>query len=150
MTCHDKRISFSPSLGFSVREATLNDVDNLTRLWFESFNRSHSFWEAVTPDSPETVKWFHDLWTLGINAGTGILKTFVVEDLSQRKRPVAFARWNVPQADGEQNIPLPPYPREWDAEITDALWEGMARNRRAVMGERRHWSKSARRRFLFP
>ncbi|ORY60061.1 acyl-CoA N-acyltransferase [Pseudomassariella vexata] len=128
----------SPS-GFHVRDATLTDVEDLTRLWYSSFNTSHRFWDVMTPDDPVTHQWWNDVWTIGVKAGANILKTFVVEDLSQENKLVAFARWNLPQADGTQDIPLPAYPSHWDADLTEALWGGMPRNRAAVMGQQPHW-----------
>ncbi|KAJ2975674.1 hypothetical protein NUW58_g8290 [Xylaria curta] len=67
------------------------------------------------------------------------MKTFVVEDLSKGNKLVAFHRSHVPQADGNQDIPMPPVPDSWDPEITDALWGGMARSRERVMGKKPHW-----------
>lgn len=127
--------------GFNIREANLTDVSELTQLWYDSFNKSHQFWNVVTPDDPVTRKWWNDTWTLGIKTGSRLFKTFVVEDLSQDRKLVAFARWNVPQENGEQDIPLPPYPTEWNAELTEAFWGGMPKNRRDVMGRKSHWSE---------
>jgi hypothetical protein len=132
-----------PPSGFIVREATPSDVEDLTRLWYSSFNPSfnpsHKFWDEITAEDQETRQWFNDAWMMGIEAGSKVLRTHVVEDLCQERRIVAVARWNVPQQDGEQNIPLPSYPPEWDAELTSALWDGMPRNRAIVMGKRSHW-----------
>ncbi|RYP88857.1 hypothetical protein DL769_000223 [Monosporascus sp. CRB-8-3] len=128
----------SPS-GFAVRGASLDDVEDLTRLWYSAFNTSHKFWEVMTPADAITRQWWDDVWTMGIKTGPAHLKTFVVEDLSRGGRLVAFSRWNVPQADGSQNIPLPDYPPEWDPELTEALWGGMPKNRADVMGQRPHW-----------
>ncbi|KAJ6260178.1 acyl-CoA N-acyltransferase [Drechslerella dactyloides] len=132
-------IQHNPPVGFAVREATYNDVDELTRLWFTSFNSSHDFWKAMTPEDPKTHQWLNDLWALGIKSGPSVLRTFVVEDVSNKKL-AAFARWNPPQADGKQDIPIPAYPSHWDSELIDALWEGMPRNRAEVMGSKPHWS----------
>lgn len=125
--------------GFAVREASLDDVEFLTRLWYSAFNTSHKFWEVMTPDDAITRQWWNDVWTMGMKAGHAVLKTFVVEDLSRGGRLVAFSRWNVPQIDGSQNIPLPDYPPEWDPELTEALWGGMPKNRADIMGRRPHW-----------
>ncbi|CAJ2511991.1 Uu.00g076160.m01.CDS01 [Anthostomella pinea] len=128
-----------PPPGFRVRDAILDDVPDLTRLWYASFNSSHAFWAVMTPDDPATRQWWNEAWTMGIQAGPAVLRTFVVEDLAQDGLIVAFARWNVPQEGGKQDIPLPEFPREWDLELTEALWGGMPRNRAAVMGQRPHW-----------
>lgn len=142
-------IPHSPPPGFAVREATLADVGDLTRLWYSSFNPSHKFWDIVTPRDAVTRQWWDAAWTLGIDARPTVLKTFVVEDLSHGGRLVAFARWNVPQADGSQDIPLPDYPAAWDPELTEALWGGMPKNRADVMGRHPHWSEFPSAVFLF-
>ncbi|KAI0395205.1 hypothetical protein F5Y17DRAFT_221559 [Xylariaceae sp. FL0594] len=145
--------------GFRIREATLADVGGIIDVWYASFNRTHRFFDYATPDTPATRKWFEAFWTMGIEAGPTVLRTFVVEDLDDnnttaidndnndkkekekgKKKIVAFSRWHVPQADGNQDIPAPPFPDEWDPEISEALWGGMARSRERVMGKRPHWS----------
>ncbi|KAI1506725.1 acyl-CoA N-acyltransferase [Biscogniauxia marginata] len=135
----NKELIHEPPLGFHVREATLEDVDDLTRLWYASFNPSHAFWNITTPDDAVTRQWWHDAWVMGIRAGSSVLRTFVVEDLTRNKQLVAFSRWNAPQTDGKQDIPLPDYPLDWDPELTEALWEGMPRNRASVMAKKPHW-----------
>ena len=142
-------IPHNPPPGFAVREATLSDVEDLTRLWYSSFNLSHEFWNVATPRDVPTREWLNATWSLGLETGPAMLKTFVVEDLSPshgdgRPAIVVLARWHVPQADGSQDIPLPNYPSEWDSELTEALWGGMPRNRAAVMGQRLHWSESSK------
>ncbi|KAK7962399.1 uncharacterized protein PG986_003224 [Apiospora aurea] len=127
--------------GFRIREATQDDAEDLTRLWYSSFNPSHAFWDVATPDDTVTRRWWNDTWAVGFQAGPDVLRTFVVEDLARDNRLVALARWNVPQEEGRQDIPLPDFPAEWDAEVTETLWGGMARNRREVMGQRPHWSE---------
>ncbi|KAI0403607.1 hypothetical protein F4802DRAFT_571241 [Xylaria palmicola] len=129
-----------PPPGFRVRDAELRDVKSLTSIWYTSFNPSHPFFDYATPDTPATRKWLEEFWTAGIAAGPEVTRTFVVEDLAQENKVVAFSRWHVPQADGNQDSPKPKTtPAEWDPEVTDALWGGMARSRRRVMGQRPHW-----------
>jgi GNAT superfamily N-acetyltransferase len=125
--------------GFHIREATLDDVDDITRLWFASFNNSHEFFDSATPNNEETRKWLSHTFTIGILAGPAALLTFVVEDICKNRKLVGFVRWQPPQPDGSQDIPLPAFPRSWDPELCDKLWGGMARSRKAVMGQRLHW-----------
>ncbi|KAK8008706.1 Acyl-CoA N-acyltransferase [Apiospora marii] len=122
-----------PPAGFHIREASKDDVENLTSLWYSSFNPSHPFWDVATPDDAVSRRWWNDTWSLGLQAGPDVLRTFVVEDLAQGGRLAAVARWNVPQDGGRQDIPLPEFPAEWDTEVTEALWGGMPLNRREVM-----------------
>ncbi|KAI1282721.1 acyl-CoA N-acyltransferase [Xylaria sp. FL0933] len=125
--------------GYRVRDAELADVDSITNIWYTSFNPTHKFFHFATPDDAATRKWFNELWAMGIKAGPGVMRTFVVESLSQGNKLVAFSRWHVPQADGNQDIPMPPVPVHWDSEITDGLWGGMARSRARIMGKEPHW-----------
>jgi hypothetical protein len=126
--------------GFRVRDAEVTDAEAITNIWYASFNTSHKFWDYATPDDPITRKWLDDVWIVGIKAGPGVIRTLVLEDLSQGNKLVAFSRAHAPQADGNQNIPLPPFPAHWDPEITDGCFGGMARARARVMGKKPHWS----------
>ncbi|KAI3338322.1 hypothetical protein F4824DRAFT_460480 [Ustulina deusta] len=128
-----------PPPGFHVRDAELTDVESITNIWYAAFNPTHKFFDFATPDDATTRKWFNELWTMGIVAGPGVMRTFVVEDLSRGNKLVAFSRWHVPQADGNQDIPMPPVPAHWDLDITEALWGGMARSRSRIMGQKPHW-----------
>ncbi|CAG9953232.1 unnamed protein product [Clonostachys rosea f. rosea IK726] len=125
--------------GFHIRDANLDDVEALTQLWYDSFHRSHKFLHYATPDDAETREWLNEVWTMGIQAGPEVLRTFVVEDLNEGGRLAAFCRIHVPQLDGNQDIPMPELPAGHDLEIADALWGGMARNRAAIMGKQLHW-----------
>ncbi|KAI3325096.1 hypothetical protein HD806DRAFT_465677 [Xylariaceae sp. AK1471] len=125
--------------GFRVRNAELTDVGSITDIWYAAFNPSHKLFDYATPNDATTRKWFEQLWTIGIKAGPGVIKTFVLEDLSRGNKLVAFSRWHVPQADGNQDIPMPPFPTHWDPYITTTLWGGMAQNRARVMGQKPHW-----------
>ncbi|KAK6334054.1 hypothetical protein TWF696_002556 [Orbilia brochopaga] len=137
---NDPSIQYKPPEGHVIRPATLDDIENLTRLWFMSFNASHDFWKVMTPQDKVTTEWFNELWAMGIRAGPEVITTWIVEDLNQGSRAVGFSRLHVPQLDRSQTIPFPPFPKEWDPELADAFWNGMARNRAKVMGRRIHWS----------
>ncbi|GAW20885.1 hypothetical protein ANO14919_103980 [Xylariales sp. No.14919] len=128
-----------PPPGFHIRDAELADVGSITNIWYASFNPTHAFFGYATPDDPATRKWFDDLWTMGIEAGPSVVRTFVVEDSSQGNKVVALSRWHVPQADGNQDIPMPPVPAHWDPDITESLWGGMAKSRARIMGHKPHW-----------
>lgn len=127
--------------GFNIRDATLDDVNDITRLWYISFNQSHKFFHYATPDNAETRAWLDQIWILGIKAGPSVFRTFVVEDLSKDKKLVAFCRIHLPQPDGNQNIPMPDFPAGYDPVIADGLWGQMERNRASIMGKQLHWSE---------
>ncbi|KAH7308002.1 acyl-CoA N-acyltransferase [Stachybotrys elegans] len=132
-------LAMEPPPGIHIRDATLDDVKELTRLWYASFYHSHKFFVTVTPDDAATRAWFDELFTLGIRAGPSVIKTVVAEDVHE-KRVVGFGRTHLPQPDGNQDIPFPPsVPASWDPEITNAFWGGMARCRADVLDCRMHW-----------
>ncbi|KAJ6260175.1 hypothetical protein Dda_4398 [Drechslerella dactyloides] len=134
----DPTIQHKPPPGFRVREATLSDVDNLTQLYFTSFLPPHQLWDAVTPGD-STRKWWNDNWAMGIKAGPEVIMTFVVEDLAENNKIVAFMRWHVPQANKSRDIPMPEFPPEWDASLTEALWGVNDQARAELMGRKAHW-----------
>ncbi|EPS35150.1 hypothetical protein H072_11467 [Dactylellina haptotyla CBS 200.50] len=123
---NDPSIEHKAPPGYVIRPATLDEVEDLTRLWFMSFNSSHDFWKITTPEDKVTTQWFNDVWAMGIRAGPEIIATWVVEDLNQGGKAVGFSRWHVPQLDRSQEIPFPPFLKEWDPELVDAFWGGMA------------------------
>ncbi|CAH0024884.1 unnamed protein product [Clonostachys rhizophaga] len=125
--------------GFKIRDATLNDVGDISRLWFLSFNQSHKFFEYATPENPEVRAWLEEIFVIGIKAGPSVFRTFVVEDVNMNHKLVAFCRIHVPQPDGSQEIPMPEFPDGYDPKIADGLWGGMERNRASIMGRQLHW-----------
>ncbi|KAK6544730.1 hypothetical protein TWF694_001415 [Orbilia ellipsospora] len=131
----------SPSSRFTVREAEIGDAKTLTQLWYDSYNASSPFWRVMTPDEPVTRQWWDDVWVMGIEAGPTKIKTFVVEDLENDKKLVAFTRINVPQADGSvTGYFMPDYPSTWDPRLVEEFWHGMEKARKEVMGQKPHWS----------
>ncbi|KAJ6260173.1 hypothetical protein Dda_4396 [Drechslerella dactyloides] len=130
----------SPSDRFAVREATMDDIQALTQLWYDSYNNSNTFWEVMTPDDPITRRWWDGVWAMGIEAGPTKIATAVVEDLENDKRLVAMGRLNVAQADGSQaDYFMPEYPTTWDPQLTENFWGAMAKARKEIMGNRPHW-----------
>ncbi|KAK6538248.1 hypothetical protein TWF694_011127 [Orbilia ellipsospora] len=98
----------------------------------------------MTPDDAITRKWWDDVWAMGLEAGPTPVVTFVVEDCSRRNKLVAFSRWNVPQfeksLEPSSDYYMPPFPEEWDPELTEAFWGGMSKNKTSIMGDKPHWS----------
>ncbi|KAI1811975.1 hypothetical protein GGS20DRAFT_63349 [Poronia punctata] len=125
--------------GFRLRDAQIADAEEITNLWYASFNTSNIFWHYATPDDPITRKWFDEVWIMGIKAGKDVVRTLVIEDLSKANRLVAFGRFQPPQKDGRNVLPMPPVPEHWDPEITDGCFGGMARARARLMGAKPHW-----------
>ncbi|KAK6535918.1 hypothetical protein TWF281_000168 [Arthrobotrys megalospora] len=125
--------------GFEARRATDADVEALTRIWFASFNATNDFWRFLTPENDTTRKWLNELWTLGIRAGPSVFVTWVAEDLSKDRKVVAFTRWQPPQPNGSLDVPFPDFTPDWNEEVAEALWGGIANFRRDLMGNRPHW-----------
>ncbi|KAK6542004.1 hypothetical protein TWF694_007775 [Orbilia ellipsospora] len=130
-------IYHQPPSGFSVTDATYDDVDGITQLWYDSFFRSHEFWKCATPDDAPTRQWLNDLWTIRIRAGPSFFRTFVVKDLSEDNKIVAFSQWMVPQTDEAKESYMPDYPPGWDLELANALWDGMGEYKAEIMRGKR-------------
>ncbi|KAJ6260165.1 hypothetical protein Dda_4388 [Drechslerella dactyloides] len=136
----DESIAFNAPEGFAFRDATLDDVESITRLWYMTFYASHDFWKAVTPDTPAGRAWVKELFAISIRASPDRHRIFVVEDLAKEKKLVAFLRFQVPITDGTQHHnPIPEYPPEWDAKWLNGVWGGIANKRKEVMGDKVHW-----------
>ncbi|KAF3908608.1 hypothetical protein AA313_de0200580 [Arthrobotrys entomopaga] len=136
----DESIAFNAPEGFAVRDATLDDVEDITRLWYMTFWESHDFWKVVTPDTPAGRAWVKEFWAISIRASPERHRIFVVEDLAKDKKLVAFLRFMVPITDGTQfHNPIPEYPPEWDAEWLNGVWGGIGNKRKEIMGNQIHW-----------
>ncbi|KAF3923243.1 hypothetical protein ABW21_db0200649 [Orbilia brochopaga] len=136
----NESIVHQPPEGFAVRDATMDDIGDIIRLWYMTFYTSSDFWKIVTPETPAARKWLNELWALGIQNSPERNRTFVVEDLANDKKIVAFSRWQVPIADGTQYDGSYPkhYPAEWDPEFLDGVWGAIARKRKEIMGDKVH------------
>ncbi|KAF3915819.1 hypothetical protein ABW21_db0206184 [Orbilia brochopaga] len=132
----------SPSDRFMIRDATIDDTKALTQLWYDSYNQADPFWEVMTPDEPNTRQWWDTVWGMGIEAGPTKIKTFIVEDLENGKKPVAMCRINVPQVDVLQaDYLMPEYPSTWDPLLVENFWVAMSNARKEIMGTKPHWCK---------
>ncbi|KAK4539235.1 hypothetical protein LTR36_000863 [Oleoguttula mirabilis] len=121
---------------FRVREASKADVSGMTDAFFNSFNAP--FWRYFTPDTPDKREWWNDAWTMGIENPTD--RSFVVEDTEEGNTVVAFSRWMTPQRNGNLERKWPEMAEhEWDMEIVNQFFGGMASNRHEMMGKRPHW-----------
>ncbi|KAF3910593.1 hypothetical protein ABW21_db0203278 [Orbilia brochopaga] len=76
---------------------------------------------------------------MGIKAEPGVILTFVVEDVAENNKIVAFMRWHAPQANRSQAVPMPEFPEEWDAALVEALWGRNDQARAEIMGRKAHW-----------
>lgn len=100
------------------------------------------------PPDPPTRDWWVRAWTLGIEKDA-TARTFIAFDSSlisedhPEGKPAAFARWIVPQEDGNLHRLWPDLLDEWDMELMGAFFGGMDVNREKLMGKRPHWSESS-------
>lgn len=83
-------------------------------------------------------KWWDEAHAMSLDNPAD--RSFVVEDLQNNGKIVAFSRWQVPQQDGNQERGWPEMdPSQFDMEIVGAFFGGMEENRRELMGSRPHW-----------
>lgn len=122
---------------FHIRPATPADFPSMTEVMYRSFNAP--FWAYLMPDDDIHRRWWDESWKVSHENPTD--RQFVVEDLQNDKKIVAFSRWMLPQDDGNQERKWPDMREEdWDMDLVGAFFGGMEENRKEMMGERRHWS----------
>ncbi|EGX51764.1 hypothetical protein AOL_s00043g783 [Orbilia oligospora ATCC 24927] len=140
---YDINIRHNPPQGFFIREATFVDIEEITDLWFKSFNDrryiSSKFFDVAMPESQATRDFLRDLLSMSIRVGPSKLVTHVVEDLSNDGKIVACGQFSPPQPDGPVDLPFPQFPKEWDPEIADALWGKKSDSRALLLGKQPHW-----------
>ncbi|KAK6344203.1 hypothetical protein TWF696_007844 [Orbilia brochopaga] len=135
----DPSILHNPPVGFAVREATYDDIPELTRVHYAAFNEGYDFWKDLAPEDAVTRQWLESHWAEGISSNK--TKTFVVEDLLKGGRLAAFKRWVLPvQADNQsQNPPKAGY--KYPTRLAEVLWGGGLKNQIEIMGYRPHLSE---------
>ncbi|KAF3922733.1 hypothetical protein ABW21_db0207302 [Orbilia brochopaga] len=132
----DSSISHNPPIGFTVREATYDDIPDMTQVHYSAFNDSYSFWKDLAPEDPVTEQWLGSNWAEGISSDK--TKTFVVQDLSKAGKIVAFMRWSLPKqmSDKSRSPSKPEY--KYPTRLAEVLWAGGLNNQIEVMGHRPH------------
>ncbi|KAK6519424.1 hypothetical protein TWF281_003258 [Arthrobotrys megalospora] len=140
---YDLNIRHNSPPGFKIREATYVDIEEITDLWFKSFNDrkyiSHKFFDVAMPKNQATRDFLRDLLSMSIRVGPSKVVTHVVEDLSKGGKIVACGQFSPPQPDGPVDLPLPEFPKEWDYELADGLWGKKSDSRALLLGKLPHW-----------
>ncbi|KAK6348559.1 hypothetical protein TWF718_006347 [Orbilia javanica] len=142
---YDINIRHKPPQGFAIREATFDDIEEVTDLWFKSFNDkryiSSKFFDVAMPETQATRGFLRDLLSMSIRVGPSKLVTHVVEDLSNDSKIVACGLFSPPQPDGPVELSLPEFPKEWDSELADSLWGEKSDSRADLLGKQPHWCR---------
>jgi hypothetical protein len=78
-----------------IRPARLSDVDDMTNVFFESFNQQ--FWTHILPDNSSNRCFIDEMWTKGMYTSTD--QTFVAVDTADHNRIIGVSRWQAPLYD---------------------------------------------------
>lgn len=142
----DQKRSGTGSTCLSLRLATLEDIHDLTDIWFAAL--SEPVFRQLWPDTPGVRKWWNDT-----NRHDMLEKPFqhyikVVDegDINERgkARIIAYAKWDTGSQEqrGARYIP-------WHADMPrdqlDTFFQREEEERSRIMGHERHYCESCRR-----
>ncbi|KAJ5198503.1 Acyl-CoA N-acyltransferase, partial [Penicillium cinerascens] len=123
-----------------LQPATLDDIPELTALWFEVF--TDPAMRQLWPDTPGTRKWWEEA-----NRGDMTEKPYqkyvkVIDpeskDANGRPRIVAYAKWDLAMPD-ERGPRFPPWHEDMDKQECDNFFNPMEINRKRIFGDTKHY-----------
>lgn len=126
-----------------LQPATLDDIPDLTALWFMSFTTPTV--RHLWPDTPGVRKWLADA-----NRGDMTEKSYqkyvkVVDpeskDANGRPRIVAYAKWDLAMPD-ERGSRFPPWHEDMHSQDCDNFFNAMEINRKRIFGDTKHYCMS--------
>lgn len=120
-----------------VRAAELADVDDMTDVFFRSFNQD--FWQHFCPDTTLNRKFITDMWIMGIESPHD--RTFVALDALASNAIVGFSRWQIPLYGQSKLRESWPEPSMLDQLIAKPFFDGEDASRHLVMVDRLHLCK---------
>lgn len=130
----------SSSQGLRLEVVTLEDVSQLTEVWFAAF--TDPWLRRLWPDTPGVRRWWDDA-----NSHDILHKPFqryvkVVDpaspDARGRPRIAAFAKWDMSMLE-DRGRRYPPWHEDMPGEVCDAFMEREDGERRRVMGDEKHY-----------
>jgi hypothetical protein len=120
-----------------IRPARLSDVDDMTNVFFESFNQQ--FWTHILPDNSSNRCFIGEMWTKGMYTSTD--QTFVAVDTADYNRIIGVSRWQAPLYDRSAVCDSWPELSMLDEDTAVSLFQAEDLSRRSIMGDRSHWCK---------
>ncbi|KAJ5208052.1 hypothetical protein N7449_002431 [Penicillium cf. viridicatum] len=120
--------------------ATIEDLPAITELWFTVFNDPGM--RHLIPDTPGARDWFTaanrtDMLTKPYQKYLKVIDPDV-KDAQGQARIVAYAKWDLAMSD-ERGARFPPWHGDMRGQDCDAFFGGMEKNRRRVMGDKKHY-----------
>lgn len=126
-----------------LQPATLDDIPDLTALWFETF--TDPAMQHLWPDKPGIRNWWAEA-----NRGDMTEKPYqkyvkVVDpeskDANGRPRIVAYAKWDLAMPD-ERGPRFPPWHEDMNKQECENFFNAMEINRKRIFGDMKHYCMS--------
>ncbi|SPO06094.1 uncharacterized protein DNG_08783 [Cephalotrichum gorgonifer] len=125
---------------FTYRVATPDDGPGITEAYMSAFAKSYITIRCFPRSSPAThAGWAQSLAGYFTNPDTTII--VATDDTTTPPTVVGFAKWSAPQREDSraEHEYFPSYPPEGDVELATEFFDGIARKRKEIMGERKYW-----------
>lgn len=125
---------------FVLSDANLDDIPALAKIFPRAYHRS-PFFRKMIPDTAANDKWWQEAHRIALLDP----KTRFVKVTDREKgEVVAMARWVLPRDDGDQQPGSeegrwPKMTDDVDHELSTIMFGSMARYRRTLMGDQRHY-----------
>lgn len=119
----------------AILPATPADIPQLADLFWTAF--ADAFNQLLFNRQPETEAWWHEVHRLGLTEDP-TLRTIKAVDTTTGV-VVGFARWVLPQADGNLERQWLELPAGTHLQLAEAFFGGMERSRKEYMGRRPHY-----------
>ncbi|KGO76730.1 Acyl-CoA N-acyltransferase [Penicillium italicum] len=123
-----------------LEPATVQDLPAITELWFTVFNDPGM--RQLFPDTPGVRDWFTaanrtDMLTKPYQKYLKVIDPNT-KDAQGQARIVAYAKWDLAMPD-ERGARFPPWHGDMPGQGCDAFFEGLEKERKRVMGDRKHY-----------
>ncbi|XHG06104.1 hypothetical protein AWENTII_009312 [Aspergillus wentii] len=123
-------------MALQLQPATVDDLDNITDLWYRCFNDPNFL--AMIPDTPAVRQWWHDANRHDLLHKPSAYYWKVV-DPANNNHLVAYAKWDLSPAH-ERGPRFPPWHGEMDKAKCDAYFiEGLEKERKRLFGEKKNY-----------
>jgi hypothetical protein len=123
-----------------VEPLTIEDTSDITNLFFAAFTGPQI--RRVFPDTPSVRKWLGDAITNDITNKPFQRYLKVVDTESKddqgRLRIAAYAKWDLSMPD-ERGQRFPPWHEDMPRQLCEEFFDREDKNRKRVMGDRKHF-----------
>ncbi|KAF6796489.1 GNAT family [Colletotrichum sojae] len=130
----------SSSNSLRLEEVTLEDVPQLTEVWFAAFTDPSL--RRLWPDTPGVRRWWdeanrHDILRKPFQRYVKVVDPTAPDDRG-RPRIAAFAKWDMSMPE-DRGRRYPPWHEDMPGDVCDEFMQREERERRRVMGDEKHY-----------